>query len=155
MNRRNCLSSLGLSAAGSVVGLAAVTATNERPWVLSLESFRVSNAERLRRLHSYLGGAFLSYLARVHRGPKMVLEAIVAPHTPQALVVTAFQSFDEMIEIRNKVAAHSGIQRARGSGMRRIADPANRSRYSPIRQESRPKAKRPLRTPLLSCASLA
>jgi len=43
----------------------------------------------------------------------MFLEAIVAPHTPQALVITAFPSFDEMIEIRNKVAAHPGIQRAR------------------------------------------
>ena len=113
MNRRNCLSSLGLSAAGSVVGLAAVTATNERPWVLSLESFRVSNAERLRRLHSYLGGAFLSRLAEVHRGPKMFLDAIVAPHTPQAVVVTVFRSFDEMIETRNKIAAHPDIQRAR------------------------------------------
>jgi hypothetical protein len=43
----------------------------------------------------------------------MFLEAIVAPHTPQALVITAFQSFDDMIEIRDKVAAHPGIQRAR------------------------------------------
>jgi hypothetical protein len=65
------------------------------------------------RLHSYLGGAFLSYLAEVHRGPKMFLEAIVAPHTPLVMVVTAFPSFEEMIEIRNKVAAHPGIKRAR------------------------------------------
>jgi hypothetical protein len=43
----------------------------------------------------------------------MFLEAIVAPHTPQALVITAFTSFDEMIEIRNRVAADPGIQRAR------------------------------------------
>jgi len=114
MNRRNWLSSLGLSAAGSLVGLSAVTDSraNKRSWVLSLESFRVRHAEQMARLHSYLGGTFLPYLAQVHRGPKMFLEAIVAPHTPQALVVTAFPSFDEMIEIRNKVAAHQGIQRA-------------------------------------------
>jgi hypothetical protein len=43
----------------------------------------------------------------------MFLEAIVAPHTPQALVVTAFASFDEMIEVRAKVAAHPAVQRAR------------------------------------------
>lgn len=115
MNRRNWLSSLGVSAAGSLAGLSAVTdsQTNKQSWVLSLESFRVSHAEQMGPLHTYLGGTFLPYLAQVHRGPKMFLEAIVAPHTPQALVVTAFPSFDEMIGIRNKVAAHPGIQRAR------------------------------------------
>src|SRR5215469_13811633 len=115
MNRRNWLSSVGMSAAGSLAGFSAVTGslTNQRSLVLSLESFRVSGAEQMTRLHSYLGGAFLSYLAQIHRGPKMFLEAIVAPHTPQALVVTAFPSFDEMIETRNKIAAHPGIRRAR------------------------------------------
>jgi len=114
LNRRNCLSSLGLGAAASLVGLSAVTDSRatKRSWVLSLESFRVRHAEQMARLHSYLGGTFLSYLGEVHRGPKMFLEAIVAPHTPQALVVTAFPSFDAMIEIRNKIAAHPGIQRA-------------------------------------------
>jgi hypothetical protein len=114
MNRRNWLSSVGVSAA-SLAGLSAGARSQaeKRPWVLSLESFRVSDPEEMTRLHSYLGGTFLSYLAQVHRGPKMFLEAIVAPLTPQAMVVTAFSSFEEMIEIRNKVASHPGIQRAR------------------------------------------
>lgn len=115
MNRRTWLSSLGISAAGSLAGLSAATGSqaNNRSWVLSLESFRVNHADRMARLHSYLGGTFLPYLGRIHRGPKMFLEAIIAPHTPQALVVTAFSNFEEMIEIRNKVAAHPDIQRAR------------------------------------------
>jgi hypothetical protein len=114
MNRRDWLSAVGVSAASSLGGFSAVDSqANKRSWVLSLESFRASHAEQMTRLHSYLGGTFLSYLAQVHRGPKMFLEAIVAPHTPQAMVVTAFPSFDEMIEIRNKITAHSGIQRAR------------------------------------------
>lgn len=115
MNRRNWLSSVGVSAAGGLAGLSAVadSQANKRSWVLSLESFRVSHTEHMARLHAYLGGTFLAYLDQVHRGPKMFLEAIVAPHTPQALVVTAFPNFDEMIEIRNKVAAHPNIQRVR------------------------------------------
>jgi hypothetical protein len=43
----------------------------------------------------------------------MFLEAIVAPHAPQVLFLAAFASFDEMIEIRGKVASHPDIQRAR------------------------------------------
>ena len=115
MNRRSWLSLLGVSAFGSVTGLSAVTDSraNERSWFLSLESFRVRDAEQMARLHSYLGETFLPFLAQVHHGPKMFLEAIVAPHTPQVLVITACASFDEMIEIRNRVAAHPGIQRAR------------------------------------------
>ena len=116
MNRRTCLSSLGASVLGSLAGLSAVTESrrvDERSWILSLESFRLRHAEQMAGLHSYLGGTFLPYLAQVHHGPKMFLEAIVAPHTPQVLVITACASFDEMIEIRKRVAAHPGIQRAR------------------------------------------
>jgi NIPSNAP protein len=114
MNRRSWLSSMGLSAAGSLAGFSAVTDSraDKRTWVLSLESFRVSHADQMPRLHSYLGRTFLPLLGQVHRGPKMFLEAIVAPHAPQVLFLTAFASFDEMIEVRGKIASHPGIQRA-------------------------------------------
>lgn len=115
MNRRSWLSWLGVSAAGSLAGLSTVREfqPNEGTWVLSIESFRVGQADQMPRLHSYLGGAFLSFFTQIHQGPKMFLEAIVAPHTPQALFLAAFPSFDEMIETRRKLAAHHGIQRAR------------------------------------------
>src|SRR5262249_42193648 len=113
MNRRSWMSWLGVSAAGTLAGLSAVRESqpNKHTWILSLESFRVREADQMPRLHSYLGGAFLSFLNEIHRGPKMFLEAIVAAHTPQALFLAAFPGFDEMIEIRRKIAAHPGIQR--------------------------------------------
>jgi NIPSNAP len=114
MNRRSWMSWLGVSAAGSLAGLSAVRESqpNKPTWILSLESFRVREADQMPRLHSYLGGVFLSFLSQIHRGPKMFLEAIVAPHTPQALFLAAFPGFDEMIETRRSLAAHTGIQRA-------------------------------------------
>jgi hypothetical protein len=115
MNRRTLLSTLGISVAGGFAGLSAITnsGSTKQTWVVSLESFRASHADQMPHLHSYLGGTFLPYLTQIHRGPKMFLDAIVAPHTPQALVLTAFPSFAEMIEIRGKIAAHPEIQRAR------------------------------------------
>ena len=115
MNRRALLSSLGISAAASFTGLYAITSSSptKQTWVVSLESFRANHADQMPHLHSYLGGTFLPYLTQIHCGPKMFLDAIVAPHTPQALVLTAFPSFAEMIEIRGKIAAHPDIQRAR------------------------------------------
>src|SRR5215471_8652559 len=114
MNRRSWLSALGVSAAGSVAGFPAVTDSRagQRSWVLSLESFRVGDAEQMPRLHTYLGQTFLPLLNQVHRGPKMFLEALVAPHTSQVLFLSAFPSFEETIQARGKVAAHPGIQRA-------------------------------------------
>jgi len=114
MNRRSLLSWLGVSAAGSLAGLPAVNEFQSiQARVLALESFRVSHVDQMPRLHSYLGGSFLSFFSQIHQGPKMFLEAIVAPHTPQALFLAAFAGFDEMIEARRKLAAHPGIQRAR------------------------------------------
>jgi hypothetical protein len=115
MNRRCWLSSLGVSAAGSLAGLAAVKESqpNTDTCFLSLESFRVRQADGMQRLHSYLGGPLLSVFSQIHGGPTMFLEAIVAPHTPQALFLAAFPSIDEMIATRGKLAAHPGIQRAR------------------------------------------
>ena len=138
MNRRNWLSSLGVSAAGSLAGLSAVAVSqaDKRSWVLSRESFRVSHGEQMTRLHSYLGGTFLSYLAQVHRGPKMFLEAIVAPHTPQAMVVTAFPSFDEMLEIQNHVAAYPGIQRARADLSRTAHNGTPQQRFFGLNEDA-------------------
>lgn len=114
MNRRTLLSLLGISAAGSFSGLSATNfGSAEQTWVVSLESFRATHANQMPHLHSYLGGTLLPYLAQIHRGPRMFLDAIVAPQTPQALVLTAFPSFAEMIEIRDKVAAQPEIQQAR------------------------------------------
>src|SRR5689334_15737742 len=114
MNRRSWLSSLGVSAAGSLAGFCAASDSpaDKRTSVLSLESFKVSHADQMPRLHTYLARTFLPFLAQVHEGPKMFLEAIVAPHTPQVLFLAAFGSFDEMIQIRGRIAAHPGIRRA-------------------------------------------
>ena len=70
MNRRSWLSALGVSAAGKLYGLSAGadSEANKRPWALSMESFRVSTADQMARLHSYLSGTFLPYLAQVHDG---------------------------------------------------------------------------------------
>lgn len=115
MNRRSLLSWLGASAAGLVTPPSAIAnAQLKKPaGVLSLESFRVTHPDQMPRLHAYLGGAVLPVLSRIHDGPKMFLDAIVAPHTPQILFLAAFSSFDEMLDIRGRIAAHPGIRQAR------------------------------------------
>lgn len=69
----------------------------------------------MEHVHAYLGGAVLPVLKRIHDGPKMFLDAIVAPHRPQILFLSAFSSFDEMLEVQGTLAAHPGIRQARAS----------------------------------------
>ncbi|HYL38116.1 MAG TPA: NIPSNAP family protein [Bryobacteraceae bacterium] len=111
MNRRSLLSWLGASAASTLTPLSAVTAA--RPRVLSLESFHVTHPDRMPLLHNYLGRAILPVLYQIHDGPKMFLEAIVAPQTPQTLFLATYSSFDEMLDIRGRIATHPGIRQAR------------------------------------------
>jgi hypothetical protein len=78
--------------------------------VLSIESFRTTRSEQTSRLHGYLEGALLPCLEQVHDGPKIFLEAIVAAHLPEVIFATVFASFDEMLEVRNRIAAEPRIR---------------------------------------------
>jgi hypothetical protein len=49
----------------------------------------------------------------VHKGPRLCLDAIVAPHTPQAALLAVFSSFDEMLDIRASLAASPRVRQAR------------------------------------------
>jgi len=115
MKRRSLLSWLGASAAGTLTPLSAVQESppHQRTYVLSVESFGVTRADEMPRLHAYLGGALLPLMNEIHSHPKIVLDAIVAPHTPQALLVAVFSSFDEMLNIRGRIGSYPRICRAR------------------------------------------
>jgi hypothetical protein len=65
------------------------------------------------RLHAYLGGTLLPFLDQIHDGGRLVLEAVIAPHTPQALLLAAFSSFDEMLDVQGRIAAHPAARQAR------------------------------------------
>jgi len=42
----------------------------------------------------------------------MCLEAVVAPHTPQTLLLTVYSSFNEMLEVRARIASDARVRRA-------------------------------------------
>ena len=114
MRRRSLLTWIGASAAGSVLPLSAASSQSQKKTgVISLESFGGTNSAQMPSMHDYFANTFVPVLRGIHNRPKIFLEAIVAPQTPQVLFVSAFPSFDEMLDTRNKLAAHPDIQRAR------------------------------------------
>lgn len=119
ISRRAVLSWLGASAGAYAVtagsSLSAITGARSAQGtrVVNVESFCIAHGSHETRLHAYLADTLLPRLQQLHQGPRLCLEAIVAPHTPQAMVLAMFSSFDEMLETRASLAASPEVRQAR------------------------------------------
>jgi len=119
ISRRVLLSWLGASAGASAVAagrpLSAVTGAQSSKGirVVNLESFCIARGDHDNRLHAYLADNLLPRMDELHNGPRLCMNAIVAPHTPQAALLTVFSSFDEMLDIRSRLASSPRVRQAR------------------------------------------
>jgi len=117
ISRRSVLYWLGVSAGGAgALNTFSAFAKNTRPKngmrVVACESFCVSDAGQVPHLRSYIDDTLLPCMRQSHNIPSMWLEAIVAPHIPQTLLLTVYSGFDEMLEVRARVASDSRVRRA-------------------------------------------
>ena len=117
ISRRSVLYWLGLSAGGTgALNTFSAFAKDRRPEngtrVIACESFCVTDVEQAPHLRSYIEGTLLPCMDQSHKVPRMCLEAIVAPHTPQTLLLTMYSSFNEMFEQRARIASDPRVRRA-------------------------------------------
>ena len=115
ISRRSALYWLGVSAgAAGAINTFPAFAKNMRPEngtrVIAFESFSVTDAGQMEHLRSYIADTLLPCMDR--NNPRMCLEAIVAPHTPQALLLTVYSSFNEMLDERARIASDPRVRRA-------------------------------------------
>ncbi len=115
ISRRSALYWLGLGAAGALNKFPAF-AKNIRPEngtrVIAFESFSVIDAGQVEHLRSYIRDTLLPCMDASRNTPKLCLEAVVAPHTPQTLLLTVHSSFNQMLEERARIAADACVRRA-------------------------------------------
>jgi len=117
ISRRSALYWLGVSAGGAgALNTFSAFAKNMPPGngtrVIACESFCVSDAGQVQHLRSYIADTLVPCMDQLRNIPRMCLEAIVAPHTPQVLLLTVYSSFDEMLEVRARIASHPRVRRA-------------------------------------------
>src|SRR5579859_6745865 len=117
ISRRSALYWLGVSAgAAGALNTFPAFAKNMRPEnetrVIACECFSVIDAGQVEHLRSYIVDALLPCMDKSRKTPRMCLEAIVAPHTPQTLLLTVYSSFDEMLEQRARIASDPRVRRA-------------------------------------------
>ena len=77
-----------------------------------LETFQLKQGTQPARIQEYLSKAALPALGKVHSGPKIVLEGLVVPHTPQIVVILGFQSVQEFWSVRAKLNADKDLEKA-------------------------------------------
>jgi hypothetical protein len=78
----------------------AQTGNGKRTRIFLLEQFFLKQGTQLSRLHEYFSQAALPALGKIHTGPRIVLEALIAPHQPQVALILGFQSISEFWSVR-------------------------------------------------------
>jgi len=117
ISRRSALHWLGVSAGGAGAFNALSAFAKTRPAngtrVIASESFCVTDAGQLMHLRAYIADALLPCMERFCNGPRMCLEAVVAPHAPQTLLLAVYPSFNEMLDVRTRIGSDPLVRGAR------------------------------------------
>jgi hypothetical protein len=96
MHRRTFLGSL------SALGLANAAA-DKRTQFYAVQNFKLKSGNQLPRLHDFFSQAMQPALNRIHSGPKIYLEAMIASHVPHFTAIYGFSTLDELWSVHSKV----------------------------------------------------
>jgi hypothetical protein len=119
ISRRVLLSWLGVSggacavSAGSPLSVINDARFGNDKRIVNLETFCIAGTDQNARVQAYLTDTLLPRMEQIHKGPRLCLDAVVAPQTPQAALLAVFSSFDEMLDIRTRLASSPRIRQAR------------------------------------------
>jgi len=98
----------------SVAGVAGVSgeAATARTRYYTMEALLLENGDQTPRLHDFLSQGFFPAARKFHTGPMMCLEAIVAPHMPQVLVVMGYASAEDALALYPRLHQQEGYAAA-------------------------------------------
>lgn len=108
MTRRNALATTALGAAG----LAAQTTPTRSFLELRYFYMRNSRTNQVQRTSDFISGAWVPAIKRAGGGPVGVFNAVIAPESPFALVVSSYPSMGAMQTTLEKLGTDSVYQKA-------------------------------------------
>jgi len=114
MNRRHFTTNFAAGLAGLAATAKRSDAAGEthRNGVYLLESLRLQQGSQRGRLDEFYTGAMLPALNKLKVAPPLVLEAVIAPHTPEMLLVLPFSGMTEISEMFAKLGADPAVAKA-------------------------------------------
>ncbi len=106
MHRRNFVGALG------GLSLAAAATPDKRTGFYFIEHFSLKSGTELPRLHDFLSQALLPALNKVHSGPKIYLEALIAAQLPHLTAIYGYSSLEEIWNVHTRLFADETIGKA-------------------------------------------
>ena len=93
---------------------AAAAAADEpaRTGFYAFEQFYLEQGTQPARIHEFFSKSLLPAMDRVHKGPKIFLEAVMAPHLPQVAAIFGMQSAEQVFSIGKALFADKDFSRA-------------------------------------------
>ncbi len=77
-----------------------------------LEQYFMEQGSQPTRLHEFFSKSLLPALARVHKGPVIVLDALVAPHMPQVAVIAGMETVDQVWSVSKALFSNQEVTEA-------------------------------------------
>jgi len=143
MHRRTFVSALG------GLGLARAAASEKRTNFYCIEHYNLKSGHQPQRLSDF-AAEILPAISCVHSGPKIYLEALVAPQVPRFTAIAGFSSLQELWDVNVKVLEDETVRKA-SAAVENGTEPAYESLDSLILQatdyspEIKPEATTPSR----------
>jgi hypothetical protein len=77
-----------------------------------IETMYLKNGTQLPRIHDYFSKSVLPALSKVHSGPKICMEALIAPHMPQFAAIFGFESLEHLWSTHAKMVENAEFMKA-------------------------------------------
>jgi len=87
------------------------SAESKKTRLYVLEQYFLRNGTQPGRIHDWLRDGLLPQLVKIHRGPKIVLDALVAPHQPQVAFICGYESLAEWRDVSARLASDGGFRK--------------------------------------------
>ncbi len=100
-----------LGGATAAMAGAATTGTSKTGFYV-IENFYLKSGTQLPRLHDFLSKSAIPNLQKIHAGPVIALEALVAAHMPHVALIMGFGNLEELWNVHSKVIANPEWQSA-------------------------------------------
>jgi hypothetical protein len=104
-----------MGGAGAVFAASgAASAEDKRSNFYNVWFYNLKNGSQPNRIHEFLKNGMLPALARAGAGPAIALEALVAPHMPQVVLLFGCSSFEDLWTMHNKITQDTEYRKQMG-----------------------------------------
>jgi hypothetical protein len=93
-------------------GLAASAEEGRKTRFYVFEQYFLEQGTQPGRIHDFFSKALLPTMERIHKGPKIFLEAVMAPHLPQVAAIFGLESCDQVWSIAKGLFSDKEFNRA-------------------------------------------